>query len=207
MPASRAPVKLRHRRAIVDAAAALLEEREGLHFTIDDLALRAGLSRRTVFNHFSSVDDILASVFADVIGTLVDTYDEVPPSGDDTASVFDELAQAVRSTDLVPPMAYLTRSLRSEHQASPRLAPVLLRVLSEVTERLVTAVRTRHPSADVLDVHLLVNGIIAGLFVLHRHWWAATGATDDEHSRRVWQELLERLLDGVGRGHRRPGSP
>ncbi|WP_258724134.1 helix-turn-helix domain-containing protein [Cellulomonas sp. NS3] len=224
----RVALKARHRQAIVDAAAALIAETGGLRFTIDDLARRADVSRRTVFNHFASVDDIVAEVFGDVIGTLVASYEResgTSPSahargpvgrGDDArgplghgdrersadgrAVVFDELARAVRSTDLVAPMAFLTQSLRSHDEHSPAIATVLLRVLDAARGRLAAAVLVRHPGADVLDVHLLVNAVVSGVLVLHRHWDAATGAVDDEPSRAVWAALVDRLLDRTGHG-------
>ncbi|GEA89787.1 TetR/AcrR family transcriptional regulator [Cellulomonas cellasea] len=228
----RVALKARHRQAIVDAAAALIAETGGLRFTIDDLARRADVSRRTVFNHFASVDDIVAEVFGDVIGTLVASYEResgaaggapetgtprgsrgspaadgpapdgepVSATADDRAVVFDELARAVRSTDLVAPMAFLTQSLRSHDEHSPAIATVLVRVLDAARGRLAAAVLARHPGADVLDVHLLVNAVVSGVLVLHRHWDTATGAADDEPSRAVWAALVDRLLDRTGHG-------
>lgn len=208
----RVALKARHRQAIVDAAAALIAETGGLRFTIDDLARRADVSRRTVFNHFASVDDIVAEVFGDVIGTLVASYERESatptagrgrgPGGEDDgrAQVFDELARAVRSTDLVAPMAFLTQSLRSHDEHSPAIAAVLVRVLDAARSRLAAAVLARHPAADVLDVDLLVNAVVSGFLVLHRHWDAQTGAVDDEPSRAAWAVLVDRLLDRTGRG-------
>ncbi|MGW6132028.1 TetR/AcrR family transcriptional regulator [Cellulomonas sp. NPDC055163] len=202
----RVALKARHRQAIVDAAAALIAETGGLRFTIDDLARRADVSRRTVFNHFASVDDIVAEVFGDVIGTLVASYERESAAStagrgaDGRAVVFDELDRAVRSTDLVAPMAFLTQSLRSHDEHSPAIATVLLRVLDAARGRLAAAVLARHPGADVLDVHLLVNAVVSGVLVLHRHWDAATGAVDDAPSRAVWAALVDRLLDRTGHG-------
>jgi TetR/AcrR family transcriptional regulator of autoinduction and epiphytic fitness len=192
---------VRHRAAIVAAAASLIEETGGLRFTIDDLARRADVSRRTVFNHFPSVDDIVTEVFSDVIGVVVGTYQRVATAGDDRVAMFDELALAIRDTDLVTPMAYFTRSLRSQDERSPAVAAVLVRVLSELSERLSAAMVDRHPEADVVDVHLLVTTIVSSLFVLHRHWDLTTGASDDEASRRVWADLVERLLDNARHGY------
>lgn len=209
----RVALKARHRQAIVDAAAALIAETGGLRFTIDDLARRADVSRRTVFNHFASVDDIVAEVFGDVIGTLVESYEraarEAGHGDDSSATVFDELTRAVRSTDLVAPMAFLTQSLRSHDERSPVLAPVLARVFDTGRARLAAAVLAQHPHADVLDVDLLVDTFVSGVRVLHRHWDAATGAVDDAGSRRAWAGLVDRLVEHTGRGFaaRGPGDP
>jgi TetR/AcrR family transcriptional regulator of autoinduction and epiphytic fitness len=191
----RVALKARHRQAIVDAAAALIAETGGVRFTIDDLARRADVSRRTVFNHFTSVDDIVAEVFGDVVRSLVDSYERGSAAGDDSrGALLDELVHAVRTTDLVAPMAFLTQSLRSHDDRSSRLAAVLVRVLDVGRERLAAAVLARHPGADVLDVHLLVDALFSGLLVLHRHWDAQTGAADDAGSRAVWDALVDRLV-------------
>ena len=50
----REAVKYHNRRAIIDAAAALAAERGLGRFTVNDLADRAGVSRRTIFNYFAS---------------------------------------------------------------------------------------------------------------------------------------------------------
>ena len=54
----RAALKERSRQAIVQAAAELMDETGGTAFTVDELAERADVSRRTVFNHFASLEEI-----------------------------------------------------------------------------------------------------------------------------------------------------
>lgn len=213
MPASvpadrRAVLKARHRQAIVDAAAALLEERGGLRFTVDQLAERADVSRRTVFNYFATLDDVVIAVGSDVLGGLVDTFVAnavAPPPADDTpAAMFAEIVHAIRTTELVGPMAYLTRSLGGPDRVdaeSPWVATLLLRAFSEVNRRFAAAMTVRHTGAAVLDVHLLVNSLMSGLIVLYHHWYAATGATDDDASRRAWDAYVEGLVTTIGTGY------
>lgn len=60
------------RRIIVDAALALFLEHGYGGTTIDDVADRAGVARRTVYNHFSSKAEILLAAIDDrVAGTRV----------------------------------------------------------------------------------------------------------------------------------------
>ncbi|GGC18143.1 TetR/AcrR family transcriptional regulator [Cellulomonas carbonis] len=200
----RAALKDRHRRAIVAAAAALMEEADGVRFTVDQLAERADVARRTVFNHFASLDEVVAAVSADVLDPVLDALVAgmtSAPTGD-AASMFDDLAAVLRATDLVTPMAWLTRALGPVEDESPVRAGLLLRGFSDLGERMTAALAARHPDADALDVHLLVGSLMSGLVVLHRHWWAATAAADDDASRRTWADLLERLLDTVRTGYR-----
>ena len=206
----RTALKERHRAAILAAATALLREGGGRPFTVDALAARADVSRRTVFNHFASLDDVVTTACSDVLGGIVEAFvahAAASPVGDDTPSaMLDELAEALRSADLVPPMVFLTRSLAAYDPESPAMAALLLRVFTEVSRRLSAALAQRHPGADPLTVELLVTSLTSGLVVIHRAWWEATGATDDERSRRVWTDLLERLVSLTRDGHGAHGA-
>ncbi len=195
----RARIRERHHRAIIDAAASLLDSKGADGFTVDELAKRAEVSRRTIFNHFASVDDIVIAVCTEVLGDVVETFESHPsPSagaGATQASVFDEIAEALRSTDLVTPIAYLTRVLRTpDHDPSQRRAVVLLRAFTEVSDRLSAEMLRRHPEAEELTTRLLVSSLIGGLVVLHTHWLAATGGSADTASRAVWDDLLDHLI-------------
>src|SRR5699024_10253535 len=71
----REALRARYRRAILDAAADLMDQSEGAAFTVDTLAERADVSRRTVFNHFASVEDIVIEVFSEVLSGFADHID------------------------------------------------------------------------------------------------------------------------------------
>lgn len=204
----RSAARERHRRALVDAAAALLDEKGAVGFTVDELAERADVSRRTVFNHFPSVDDIIIAACSEVLGEVVDRLESrASTSGPTDATLFGEVATALRSTDLVGPMAHLTRILGTDGtEPSPRQAVMLLRSFSDVSERLSTVMMSRHPEADELTTHLLVGSLMSGLVVLHKHWFAMTGGKDTAASRRAWADLLERLLESTRTGYD-PGAP
>ncbi|WP_307844993.1 TetR/AcrR family transcriptional regulator [Actinotalea solisilvae] len=201
----RAALKKRHRQAIVEAAAALMTEVGSIGFTVDDLAARADVSRRTVFNHFASVDDIVTEVCAGILGGVVDGFvaraSEASADGGSASSMFDEVAYALRTTDLVTPMAYLTRTLGVAQDPTPWRAALMLRSVHDVSARFAHAMAERHPEADPLAVELLVNSLMTGLMVLHGHWYAATGGADDAASREVWSELVERLVSTVRAGY------
>jgi AcrR family transcriptional regulator len=207
-----AAVRQRHRRAIIDAAATLLEENGADGFTVDALATRADVSRRTIFNHFATIDDVVIAVCSEILGTIVESFEQHAKAarprtedGSGTAAVFDEVADAVRQTDLVRPMVHLTEVLgSSQAEPTPRQAMLLLRAFTEVSERLSAHILLRHDAADALTVRLLVGSLMSGLVVLHRHWFELTGGRDDHASRRVWAELLDKLILHTRDGFRDP---
>lgn len=213
-PDRRAALKARHRAAILAAAAELMQETGGVAFTVDTLAERADVSRRTVFNHFASLDDVVTTVVSDVLGGLVDTFlahaDAAPTRDDSLAAMFDEVIRALRASDLVGPMATLLRPLGGGDE-SPLSARLLQRSFGEVGRRFSGAMAARHPGADPLDVDLLVSSLVGGLIAVHRHWSEATGARDTPASRRLWGELVDRLVanvrTGFGAGASEPAAP
>ncbi|WP_273652616.1 TetR/AcrR family transcriptional regulator [Cellulomonas fimi] len=198
----RAALRERHHRAIVDAAAALMRETGGTSFSVDELAQRADVSRRTVFNHFESLDEIVITVCGDILGTVVDSF-ESHATTDADATMFDELAHALRATDLVTPIAYLTRVLgkTTDDELTPRHAALIGRAFTEVSGRMSAELLRRHPDADELDVRLLVGSLMSGALVVHGYWHQATGGADDDRSRQVWADLVERLLAAARTGY------
>ncbi|MFC8599190.1 TetR/AcrR family transcriptional regulator [Isoptericola sp. NPDC057191] len=200
----RAALKAQTRQAIVAAASALMDETSGTDFSVDALAERAGVSRRTVFNHFESLQDVVAAVGADVFGAVHDALVDAPPPappgpGHATDAVAADLHAALRRADLVGPVAALTRGLGlGSATAGPADVPaqqamLLLRSLADVSEDIGAALLLRHPGVDPLDVELVVARTMSGLVVLHRHWFARTGAAVDDESLALWSTLLDRL--------------
>lgn len=208
MPDREAASKARKRRRIVDAARELLAERDGTDFSVEEVAERAGLSRRTIFNYFGSIDDLLVEVGTEVLGGLIDDFrvaEGAPggaaPGGDVRAALFAELADALRNVAQVPAMVRLTQVLGGVRSTHPRVAASVQLAIVRLVGRLAREVGARHPEADPLDVELLAASLVSGLVVLHSHWSADQGVVDTPHSRAAWSELLDRLVTTVGNGY------
>lgn len=173
----------------------------GIAFTVDELAERADVSRRTVFNHFSSLDDVVAEVCTEILGELVATLAATSRAGQRSgATSLDELIATVRGTDLVGPMAYLTRTLGGPDGGADWNPDLLTRAVNQVGSALVEILAERHPDVDRIDLHLLVSAFTAGVLVLHVHWREETDARDDADSRAVWDRLLDRLVSHLRAG-------
>lgn len=193
----RTDLKIRHRQAIVAAAAALMDDRGSVRFTVDELADAAGVSRRTIFNHFASLDDVVGQVCADLLddfGTELETAVAAAPGTSPAGSV----AAALRAVDLVVPMVRLHRAIGlDEHlgtQLTPQQETLLLRTFAGIGLRIDAVLRDRHPQADPVDISLLLGTALGGLIALHRYWLVRTGSRDDAESRALWDDLQHRLL-------------
>ncbi|WP_402463383.1 TetR/AcrR family transcriptional regulator [Isoptericola aurantiacus] len=216
----RAAAKSRTRRAIVDAAADLMGSR-GATFSVDELAAGADVARRTVFNHFDSLDDVVAAVGADAFRSLVDTLERLDAEGRLAAAEHDrsaaearqgvlaDLVATLRGTDLVHPTALLCRAFgltgpdappgRAVRRLTPddavpqRVTMLLLRSLADVSNDLADRLARRHPDAARMDVDLTVAALVSQLVVLVGYWLAETGGATDAASVAVWDGLLDHL--------------
>jgi TetR/AcrR family transcriptional regulator of autoinduction and epiphytic fitness len=204
-PDRRVALKERHRQAIIDAAAQLIAERGSPRFSVEELAARADVSRRTVFNHFASIDDVVLTVCTDVLGVVIDTFAAAAaatPVGDGSrAAMFDEIAQTLRATDFVSAIAALAPAVGSEN--GPRAQQFMQEAFARTATSLAVEVERRTPGADPLDVELLVSSLLNGVAVISRHWALRTGIALDAASRQAWTALLDHLISSVQSGYLR----
>lgn len=203
----RSILKQRHRRAIIDAAAALMSE-QGMSFSVDELAARADVARRTVFNHFNSLDEVIVEACSELLGSTLDELVSLMKHGTEVpGSMADQVIAALRRSDVVGPMARLTAMLGDDGgqlgdaRPSPRSALIALRSFTAITRRMSEELRLGYPDADPLDVDLFSGAFIGGLAVLYQHWSAATGAVDTRESREAWTRLREQFLTALQSGH------
>jgi TetR/AcrR family transcriptional regulator, regulator of autoinduction and epiphytic fitness len=205
LPDRRAATKARYRAAILEAASALVDERGGPRFTIDELADRADVARRTVFNHFASSDEVLLALCTERLLVIVDqflaTVSTTPVGDGSRSSMFDELAAALDATDIPTAIAVVVRIIGGPGALVDRTSVLPIAALARVGDRLVQEVFRRYPAADALDAELLVGGLVEGLTVIAAHWADRTGAVVDDASRAEWRRLLARLVSNIRSGY------
>ncbi|MFI2752817.1 TetR/AcrR family transcriptional regulator [Cellulomonas sp. P22] len=198
-------LKARHRCAILQAATGLIAERGGPRFSVDELAERAGIARRTVFNHFTSIDDVVLTACTQVLAVVVENFQAAAaatPVGDGSRSaMFEEIAQTLRSTDLVTAIAYLWPALGGGAADDPRARRLVHEAFSRISEQLAAEAMRRNATADPLDVELMVASLMNGLVVIAVHWIHRTDAATDDDSRAAWRELMDRLITSVRTGY------
>ena len=194
----RAALKARHRRAILDAAHTLIAE--GHRFSVDELAERADVSRRTIFNHFASIDDVVTTVCTEMLGAAIAGFRTTVTSGA-RASMFEDVAEALRATDVPGIIAFLWRALGGFAPGDPRATQIFHATFTRTSEEMGRELARRYPEADPLDAGILVSSLMNGTVVVATHWLVVTGADTDPGSRDLWKQLLERLIDTVRTGY------
>ncbi len=117
--------KRRTRKAIVDAAIALLAL--GTTPSVNDVAAKADVSRRTVFLHFPSVDHLLLDATAGALSqAAVDRAVGDGPAGEDGQARIERMVRAVQH--VTPEMERLGRALvRLTADARPQVDGMPLR--------------------------------------------------------------------------------
>ncbi len=194
----RAALKARHRDAILAAARELIQERGGPAFGVDELAARADVARRTVFNHFSSLDDVLIGVCETDILVVVEQFRaairSTPPA---SGSVYDDIALALRATDIPPVLVAVVRTLGVPGSKGARRGMLSQAALERATTDLVDEFQRRDHDASPLGPELIVQFLTAGLVVIGRHWFRRTGGRLDAEGRAEWDALVEELVSNL----------
>lgn len=203
----RAALKARHREAILDAADALIRERGEARFSVDELADRADVARRTVFNHFPSLDDIVMTACTRVLTAAVDEFWEatsVSTLGDGSRpSLFAEFTAALRGMDLPSVIGYLGRVLGNDG-SDPRSHNMIQDVFTRTADQISAEAAKRSTEMDEIETEIMVSSLINGIAVIARHWLVRTAGAVTPESRAVWDELVDRLLTNVRNGYAPP---
>ena len=110
----------RKRAAILAAAAESFREEGILAASMDRSAERAGVSKRTVYNHFSSKEALFDVVVAEAWARLV-PHEELPRAGDSVDERLKALARQRLDSLLEPELLGLFRSVLAESIRTPEL--------------------------------------------------------------------------------------
>ncbi|EWM18571.1 TetR/AcrR family transcriptional regulator [Kutzneria sp. 744] len=194
----------RRRRRIVGAATELLAERGVEGLSADDVAARAEVSRRTVFNYFHSTEELLIAVGTEMLGDVIDSLTvgdgPAPTGGSAHEALLDDVVTMLGSIDLLGAMIRLTLVLGPMGHQDTRVLAIVRDTVFSVSENLMATARHRHPDVPPLDVELLVSSLLGGLMVLQKHWTERAGLEDSPQTRRLWSELFDRLVLQVRAG-------
>jgi TetR/AcrR family transcriptional regulator of autoinduction and epiphytic fitness len=201
----RAALRARHHRAILDAARVMIAEQGIAGFNVDVIAERADVSRRTVFNHFSSVDDLVTTSCTEELAVVIESFRAAvnarPAGPGSRASMFEDVAAALRTTDIPRVIAFLWNALGGFAPEDSRPQQLFQATFSRTTQELAHELAERNTDVDELEAGFLVSSLMHGVEVLAHHWIASTGATTDDDARALWTTLLERLIASVRTGY------
>lgn len=206
----RAALKARHRAAIVGAARDLIDE-HGVHaLSADQLAGRADVARRTLFNHFSSLDEIvvacLEAELQAALASVEDAAEAATRAADGptaAATPLGDLEALLHAPDLAGAVVRISRLVDGPGD-STRAERVQQEAVRHVSAPLVARLLARHPGLAPLDAALVTTTVMNGMAVLAAAWLEETGGVLDDAARRRWDELLDHLFTTLRRGFPAP---
>lgn len=206
----RAALKARHRETILAAAHDLVMEQGGDGFNVDQLAERADVARRTVFNHFASLEDVLVQSCLEELSGTVDQVREAVVSatrGTDRRAAFEALAAVLTGADVLTPLLYIWRAVGGfdDAKARPdRLAVIFFRVEADLTG----ALAQRFDQVDPLEIRVLVGSLVQGLASAAILWAQSLSGQDlvsqdpaGPGARKQWDALLSAVIDQIRTGY------
>lgn len=178
------------RQTIVDACAELVTERRHLDFSIKEVAERAGVSLRTVYNHFATREDLL-----DALATVRDEQADAlgSPSARDVRSREDLLYAVRRNLEIFSELGGI-----GEAMAQLPLADVGRDVEREQrTQLIVDAIAREMPSVPDDDARAI--GVVLRHLVSHRSWFWLTReyGLDTAQVVRIVSWAIETLVDAA----------
>ncbi len=145
------------RRALAQAAFELAVDRGVDGFTIDEVAARAGYSRRTFANHYAGKEEAIVAVASGRVRDALET------AADEDLPLVDWL-QSVARQQLSSGLLMTLRDLRALAERHPPLRPHLLEVQRRIRENARDAVLARVDGrVSRVYAHLLVGAAYGAL--------------------------------------------
>ena len=194
-------LKARHRAGIVAAARSLIDESGVAGLTADSLADRADVARRTVFNHFASLEEVVVACVESELAAAIASVEDgmAAPGPQEPTSPLDDLEASLRTADLATAVSRISRML-----AGPAREATAERVRQEAIRRtaddMVRRLAERHPDQPRLLLELLTSTVMNGVGVVAAQWAEQTSGSLDACTRRSWDQLLDLLFSTVRHG-------
>lgn len=157
--------KLKPRERVLGAAAQLFL-RDGIHAVgVDRLAIEAGVSKRSIYQHFEGKDAIVAQMLREygprVVASYFDTADGLAPR-ERVLHVYDALHAAAEASDFFGcPFVNVATELRDRAHPAAIVAQEFKLQLTDFFERQAVAAGAASPHVVAVQLTLLFDGAAA----------------------------------------------
>ena len=159
-------MRAQNRDAIASAAADLVLRVGPSRLTVDELADRAGVSRRTVFNHFSSIEEAAFARVNDNFDRLVEDFAPDSAGTPETMStrVSQALTEFVLRADVLEVIrdSVATAGRMVDRQGMDTWGQASI---ERMIHRLVAIVESLYPQAPAMHIHILCRVLVQTICV------------------------------------------
>ncbi|MFP3578548.1 TetR family transcriptional regulator [Arthrobacter sp. fls2-241-R2A-200] len=190
-PSRRELNKAATRSSIASAALELLRTNGAGNFTVEDIAAAAGVSRRTFFNYFPTLEASLASVADGFMDHALEQF-RLRPAEESILESAQHALMALADPMSVAPMAELF-TLTQDNRS---LARSELEAWDHCTGQIIDAARSRlGPGISELYLHALAGSVIACGKAAMTVWFTEHGP---DLSAKSLAALRQHLIDAMG---------
>lgn len=188
------------REAITESAMELLRQKGLGNFTVEDIADAAGISRRTFFNYFASIEAAISAVTHGFLNHALQQFRLRPHDEPVMTSAREALVA------LADPMAVaLVAELFTLTQAHPQLMRCELEAWDHCTEEIIEATRerfARDPAVEIDELYLraLAGSVVSCGRAAVEVWFSRYGADLSPQSLSSLRQLLIDAMDLLGSG-------
>jgi AcrR family transcriptional regulator len=186
------------RKAIVDTALRLFDERGYVGVRVEDIAHEAGVSRATFYKHFAEREEILSELFGRLLGDSIPTGEIPAPEDDIEAHVVAILAACMSRMLENERLARFVYSLPIRHDAVLPGGSAVPVVFAQVQACLARAVDAGAVRADIPVERVLE--VLGRVFEASMRAWAEQATVDP---RERLAELASVVFRGVATGSER----
>ncbi|SEE62250.1 regulatory protein, tetR family [Arthrobacter alpinus] len=194
-PSRRELNKTATREAIAAAALNFLREKDLNSFTVDDVAAVAGVSRRTFFNYFSSVEAAVTSYTQRYLDSVITAFEARPTS----ESILESAQAALSTVGNTNDLAILAETFSLTQD--PQLDRLQLQAWDECTIKIVDVARRRLP-AETPELYTLslVGAIVGSCRAAFQVWCQECGADTSEPSLAQLRQNLDTTISLLRNG-------
>ncbi|MFQ4149661.1 TetR/AcrR family transcriptional regulator [Arthrobacter sp. LAPM80] len=194
-PSRRELNKAATREAIATAALDFLRNQTLNTFTVDDVAAAAGVSRRTFFNYFSSVEAAVASFTQNYLDQVI-----VELVGRPVDEPLLESAQiALTAVGSPRDLAILAETFALTQD--PQLGRFQLQAWEECSLKITDVARQRLPEGtDELYLYALVGAVVGSCRAAFQVWFQTHGTTITPESLAQLRANLQRTISHIRNG-------
>lgn len=182
-------------QAICDAALNLLRSKTLKDFTVDDVAAAAGVSRRTFFNYYSSVEAAIASYTERYLDSVIAELVSRPAS----EPILESAVHALANTGNLQDLAIMAETFTLTQDGA--LARFQLQAWDECTNKITQVTRDRLPNdTSELLLNALVGAVVGSCRAAFVVWFHQNGHIITPDSMNSLKSLLTEAVTLVHDG-------
>lgn len=196
-PSRREQNKATTRAAIAQAALGLLRDEGADALTAERVSDLAGVSRRTLFNYFPSVEAALNAPLETFLDGALARFDQVPPELSATTAAVEAMRALGGQRERLAAVAEVFMLA----EGNPQLSRLQLEAWDHTADRMHEAMSQRAPAAGRFELAVFVHAVVGAGKAAFRHWaeqhpddYLTEAAVDDLQDHLTF--ALEQLRDG-----------